>query len=113
VCSDGRKDRYREIKDRFASPSGWTLSKYPGPKARAESLSSERRSEIEKAAAATRWRRDMQIELEALKKRLYVDNKVKNVKFYPGSNSDAGPEDIAREINKFFADPEGEEVDCD
>jgi hypothetical protein len=55
----------------------------------------------------------MQIELEALKKRLYVDNKVKNVKFYPGESTDAGPEDIAREINKFFADPEGEEVDSD
>lgn len=47
----------------------------------------------------------MQIELEALKKRLFDDNKVKNVKFFPGSNADATPEDIAREMNKFFADP--------
>ena len=47
---------------------------------------------------------DMQLELEALKKHLFDDNKVKNVKFYPGSNADASPEDMAREINKFFAD---------
>jgi len=47
----------------------------------------------------------MQIELEALKKRLFDDNRVKNVKFYPGSNADATPEDMAREMNKFFADP--------
>ncbi len=47
----------------------------------------------------------MQLELEALKKRLFVDNQVKNVKFYPGYNSDASPEDMAREMNKFFADP--------
>ena len=49
----------------------------------------------------------MQIELEALKKRLFDDNKVKNVKFYPGPNADASPEDMAREMNKFFADPDG------
>ena len=48
----------------------------------------------------------MHIELEALKKRLYIDNKVKNIKFFPGSNRDASPEDFAREINKFFADAE-------
>ena len=47
----------------------------------------------------------MQSELEALKKRLFGDNRVKNVKFYPGSNADASPEDIAREMNKYFADP--------
>jgi hypothetical protein len=47
----------------------------------------------------------MQIELEALKKRLFDDNRVRNVKFYPGSNADATPEDMAREMNKFFADP--------
>jgi hypothetical protein len=46
----------------------------------------------------------MQIELEALKRRLYVDSKVKNVKFFPGSDREAGPEDFAREINKFFAE---------
>lgn len=46
----------------------------------------------------------MQIELELLKKRLYVDSKVKNVKFFPGTDRDAAPEDFAREINKFFAD---------
>lgn len=53
----------------------------------------------------------MQIELEALKKRLFVDNKVRNIKFFPGSSGDAGPEDMAREINKFFADPDGDEID--
>lgn len=47
----------------------------------------------------------MQIELEALKKRLFDDNKVRNVKFFPGSNADATPEDMAREVNKFFANP--------
>lgn len=53
----------------------------------------------------------MQIELEALKKRLFVDNKVRNIKFFPGSSVDAGPEDMAREINKFFASPDGEDVE--
>lgn len=48
----------------------------------------------------------MQLELDALKKRLYDDNKVKNIKFFPGISADASPEDMAREINKFFADPE-------
>jgi hypothetical protein len=47
----------------------------------------------------------MHIELEALKKRLFDDNKVKNIKFFPGSSADATPEDMAREMNKFFADP--------
>lgn len=47
----------------------------------------------------------MQLELEALKKRLFGENHVRNVKFYPGTNSDAQAEDIAREMNKFFADP--------
>jgi hypothetical protein len=48
----------------------------------------------------------MQIELEALKKRLYDDNRVKNIKFFPGPNADASAEDMAREINKFFAAPD-------
>ena len=48
----------------------------------------------------------MRIELNALKKRLFEDASVKNVKFFPGPNGDASPEDIAREINKFFADAE-------
>lgn len=48
----------------------------------------------------------MAIELDALKKRLYVDSAVKNVKFFPGSNRDAAPEDFAREINKFFGEAE-------
>ena len=47
----------------------------------------------------------MPIELEALKKRLFGDNNVKNVKFFPGTNADAQSEDMAREMNKFFADP--------
>jgi hypothetical protein len=55
----------------------------------------------------------MQIELEALKRRLFVDNSVKNVKFYPGSNADASPEDMAREINKFFAEAAGAEEEAE
>lgn len=55
----------------------------------------------------------MQIELELLKKRLYVDSKVKNVKFFPGSDREASPEDFAREINKFFADAENGEHELD
>ncbi len=47
----------------------------------------------------------MQIELDALKNRLFGDVSVKNVKFFPGRSSDATPEDMAREMNKFFADP--------
>ena len=53
----------------------------------------------------------MQIELEALKKRLFGDNKVRNVKFFPGTSSDAMPEDMAREMNKFFADPHNADAD--
>jgi hypothetical protein len=45
------------------------------------------------------------VELEALKKRLFGDNKVKNIKFFPGHNADATAEDMAKEMNKFFADP--------
>lgn len=55
----------------------------------------------------------MLIELEALKKRLYRDNRVKNVKFFPGGNRDATPEDMARQINKFFADPSNGDTDPD
>lgn len=45
-------------------------------------------------------------ELEALKRRLYGGPlKAKNIKFFPGTNSDASPEEMAREINMFFADP--------
>jgi len=50
----------------------------------------------------------MQVDLDALKKRLFVDNRVKNIKFYPGLSSDAQPSDMAREVNKFFADPSDE-----
>jgi hypothetical protein len=52
-------------------------------------------------------------ELEALKKRLYIDSAVKNIKFFPGSNRDASPEDFAREINKFFGEAEVAEVEDD
>ncbi len=48
----------------------------------------------------------MGVELNALRKRLFTDNSVKNIKFFPGTNSDASPEDFAREINKFFAEAE-------
>ncbi|WP_439470165.1 hypothetical protein [Brevundimonas sp.] len=46
----------------------------------------------------------MHIELEALKRRLFDDNQVKNIKFFPGWNADASGEDMAREVNKFFAE---------
>jgi hypothetical protein len=53
----------------------------------------------------------MTIELEALKKRLFADNAVRNIKFFPGSNRDATPEDFAREINKYFAEAENGDDD--
>jgi hypothetical protein len=54
----------------------------------------------------------MQSELEALKKRLYGGElKAKNVKFFPGHHADATPEDMAREMNMFFADPKETETD--
>ena len=54
----------------------------------------------------------MQNELEALKKRLYGGaTKAKNVKFFPGYSNDATPEDMAREMNMFFADPKETETD--
>lgn len=46
----------------------------------------------------------MQVEMEALKKHLFDENKIRNIKFYPGHTTDVSPEDMAREINKFFAD---------
>lgn len=55
----------------------------------------------------------MHLEMEALKRRLFVDNQVRNVKFYPGSNADAAPEDMAREINKFFAEAEAGELQAE
>lgn len=55
----------------------------------------------------------MQVELKALKKRLFEDNSVKNVKFFPGSSRDVTPEDIAREINKYYAEAENGTVDLD
>lgn len=48
----------------------------------------------------------MTVELELLKQRLFRDNSVKNVKFFPGHNRDATPEDFAREINKYYAESE-------
>lgn len=55
----------------------------------------------------------MQIEMEALKRRLYGENQVKNIKFYPGTNADVAPEDMAREINKFFAEAENPACEAD
>jgi hypothetical protein len=55
----------------------------------------------------------MQIELSALKKRLFRDSSVENIKFFPGNNSDASPEDYAREINKYFAVAEDGPHDLD
>jgi len=51
--------------------------------------------------------------LEALKKHLYRDNKVKNVKFFPGQSRDATPDDMARELIKFFADPSNGDAEPD
>lgn len=48
----------------------------------------------------------MHVELSMLKKRLFSDNAVKNIKFFPGTDNDASPEDLARDINKFFAEVE-------
>ena len=48
----------------------------------------------------------MTVELDALKKRVFTDNSVKNVKFFPGHSRDATPEDLAREINKYYAEAE-------
>ncbi len=53
----------------------------------------------------------MQIELDILKKRLYKDSAVKNVNFFPGSNRDVTAEDIAREVNKFYAEAEAGQVE--
>lgn len=55
----------------------------------------------------------MQVELDALKRRLFVDNAVKNVKFFPGSERDAAPEDFAREMNKYFVEAENLEEEAD
>lgn len=46
----------------------------------------------------------MFIEINALKKQLYYYNSIKNVKIFYGSNADASPEEIAREMNKYFAE---------
>ncbi|WP_109260657.1 hypothetical protein [Hyphobacterium indicum] len=48
----------------------------------------------------------MQIDTQLLKKRLFTDSNVENIKFFPGANRDATPEDFASEINKYFADAE-------
>lgn len=45
----------------------------------------------------------MQSEIDILKQRLYVDNRVQNFKSFAGSSADASSEDMAREVNKFFA----------
>lgn len=55
----------------------------------------------------------MRVELEALKKRLFKDNAVKNVKLFPGSNHDATPEDFARGVNMYFAEAENSTQDID
>lgn len=55
----------------------------------------------------------MNVELNALKRRLFEDNSVKNIKFFPGTNNDATPEDYARDINSFFANAENGPQDVD
>lgn len=44
-------------------------------------------------------------ELEILKNRLFKTNNVQNVKFSVG-DTDVTSEDVARQMNKFFADME-------
>ena len=44
----------------------------------------------------------MRSELDKLKDRLYGEAPVGNLKFFPGSSRDAGPEDWARELNDSF-----------
>jgi hypothetical protein len=48
----------------------------------------------------------MQINVQLLKRRLFEDNAVHNVKFFPGSNRDVTADEIAGEINRYFADVE-------
>ena len=48
----------------------------------------------------------MQSEIDTIKQRLYIDNRVQNFKPFAGSNADASSEDMAREINGFFASVE-------
>ena len=57
----------------------------------------------------------MKVERNALKERLFDKGSAGNVKFFPGSDSDVSPEDMAREINKFFADAENgvDEIDLE
>jgi len=56
----------------------------------------------------------MNVDSKALKKRLYQDNAVKNIKFFPGTSNDASPEEYAREVNKFFADAnDDKKIDLD
>ena len=55
----------------------------------------------------------MRVELDALKKRLFKDNAVKNVKLFPGSNRDATSEDFARGVNMYFAEAENGTQDID
>ena len=50
--------------------------------------------------------RDMQINVQLLKRRLFQDNAVQNVKFFPGSSRDVSADDIAAEMNRYFADAE-------
>jgi len=42
-------------------------------------------------------------EVEILKNTLFVQNKVGDIKFYPGTDRDVTEEDFAREMNAFLA----------
>lgn len=48
----------------------------------------------------------MKIEQNALKERLFDGEAARNIKFFRGSDSNVSPEEMAREVNKFFADVE-------
>ena len=71
------------------------------------------RAEASDCQDCRRWTMEVtvQTELSALKKILYVDNQVKNIKFFKGSSADATPEEMARELNKFFVAPDLEPIE--
>lgn len=49
----------------------------------------------------------MHSELDTLKRRLYVENQAQNFKLFAGKNADASSENMAREVNKFYASVRG------
>lgn len=94
-----------EIEDeRYVAP-GRKKSGLAGARARARTLSKERRSEIARKGAEARWRGNMATQLETAKRRLFDKEALgaDNVKFFPGSNRDSTPEQMAEQVNKAIA----------